>query len=83
MQICQPLRQLRESLGLSRRAFAARLGLHKSTIGDIEAGREPPGRLFLSVLERRYRRQLADLGYSIDDVRAGGRRQVERHRGAA
>lgn len=59
------LKAFRLSKGLSQRALAARLGVSRSFVGDIEAGRTQPSREFA-------RKMIGCLGVSADWLLFGG-----------
>jgi transcriptional regulator with XRE-family HTH domain len=66
----QTIRRLREQAGLTQEVLARRAGIHRVTLGEIEAGREEPRLDTLRRLARALNVSVADL---LSERKGGGR----------
>lgn len=68
-----PLRELRKSLDLNQREFAAEVGLHPTYVSQLETGSEPVGKGTALKIADRYRVEMARFGITIEDLMRGSR----------
>lgn len=68
-----PLRELRRSLGMKQRPFAAEVGLHPTYVSQLETGHQPMGKESALKVAARFRAEMAQLGLTIEDMMRGTR----------
>jgi XRE family transcriptional regulator, fatty acid utilization regulator len=65
------IRRLRESLGLTQREFAEKVGVHQVYVSQLESGSQGLGhQTALRILDE-YRREMAELRITLEDLLRG------------